>query len=145
MKRATSHVDGLTRVELFGLDFVDDTSIARVADLVLDSTPDDVEGHPVIVTPNTDLLLQVVKTPDSRIREFFAKAWCVLPDGQPIVWASRLLGSRLRFRLGLRRNEIEAIGDQAQLPVVSEQARIQLEHALCADDDANLIGNAPDF
>lgn len=99
MKRATSHVDGLTRVELFGLDFVDDTSIARVADLVLDSTPDDVEGHPVIVTPNTDLLLQVVKTPDSRIREFFAKAWCVLPDGQPIVWASRLLGSRLRFRL----------------------------------------------
>ena len=99
MKRATSHVDGLTRVELFGLDFVDDTSIARVADLVLDSTPDDVEGHPVIVTPNTDLLLQVTKTPDARIREFFAKAWCVLPDGQPIVWASRILGSQLRFRL----------------------------------------------
>ena len=99
MNRATSQVDGLTRVELFGLDFVDDTSIDRVADLVLNSTPSEVEGHPVIVTPNTDLLLQVVKTPDTRIREFFAKAWCVLPDGQPIVWASRVLGAPLRFRL----------------------------------------------
>jgi N-acetylglucosaminyldiphosphoundecaprenol N-acetyl-beta-D-mannosaminyltransferase len=99
MKRATSQVDGLTRVELFGLDFVDDTSLDRVVDLVLDSTPSAVEGHPVIVTPNTDLLLQVVQTPDDRIREFFAKAWCVLPDGQPIVWASRLLGAPLRFRL----------------------------------------------
>lgn len=99
MKRATSQMDGLTRVELFGLDFVDDTSIDHVADLVLDSSPDEVEGHPVVVTPNTDLLLQVANTPDSRIREFFSKAWCVLPDGQPIVWASRLLGAPLRFRL----------------------------------------------
>ena len=99
MKRATSHVDGLARVELFGLDFVDDTSIERVADLVLERTPAEVEGHPVVVTPNTDLLLQVQSTPDTRIREFFSKAWCVLPDGQPIVWASRLLGAPLRFRL----------------------------------------------
>jgi len=99
MKRATSQVDGLTRVELFGLDFVDDTSIEPVADLILDGSTEQIEGHPVVVTPNTDLLLQVAQTPDSRIREFFSKAWCVLPDGQPIVWASRILGAPLRFRL----------------------------------------------
>lgn len=99
MKRAKSHADGLARVELFGLDFVDDTSIKPIADLVLNSTPDDVEGYPVVVTPNTDLLIQVDRATNPRIREFFAKAWCVLPDGQPIVWASRLLGAPLRFRL----------------------------------------------
>ncbi len=99
MNQVTSPTDGLARVELFGLDFVDDTSLDRVVDLLLDGSPDAVEGHPVVVTPNTDLLLQVVNTPDNRIRDFFAKAWCVLPDGQPIVWASRLLGRPLRFRL----------------------------------------------
>lgn len=94
-----SQVDGLNRVELFGLDFVDDVSIDNVADMVLDHRPEDIDALPVVVTPNTDLLLQVVNAPDSRMRDFFSKVWCVLPDGQPIVWASRLLGRRLRFRL----------------------------------------------
>jgi N-acetylglucosaminyldiphosphoundecaprenol N-acetyl-beta-D-mannosaminyltransferase len=89
----------LTRVSLFGLDFVDDASIDRIADLVLDSDPAEVDGLPVVVTPNTDLLVQVVNEPDDRIRRFFSRVWCVLPDGQPIVWASRLLGAPLRFRL----------------------------------------------
>lgn len=99
MSRATKQEDGLTRVELFGLDFVDDVSIDNVSDMVLNGSTDDIDALPVVVTPNTDLLLQVVRSPDSRMREFFSKVWCVLPDGQPIVWASRLLGSRLRFRL----------------------------------------------
>lgn len=99
MQRATSADDGLTRVELFGLDFVDDTSVERVADLVLDGSPADVGGLPVVVTPNTDLLLQVSRTADERIHDVFSRAWCILPDGQPIVWASRLLGTPLRFRL----------------------------------------------
>lgn len=99
MQRATSSVDGLTRVELFGLDFVDDTSIRPVADLLLEADPATVDGRPIVVTPNTDLLLQVHDAGDERIRTIFRSAWCVLPDGQPIVLASRLLGAPLRFRL----------------------------------------------
>ncbi|MFN8051584.1 MAG: WecB/TagA/CpsF family glycosyltransferase [Acidimicrobiales bacterium] len=99
MNRATSHVDGLTRVELFGLRFVDDTSIVPVADRVLAGHAEDVGALPLVVTPNTDLLLQVVNDPDDGVRHLYGRAWCVLPDGQPIVWASRLLGARLRYRL----------------------------------------------
>lgn len=99
MTATTPRRDGLRRVELFGFDFVDDTSVDRVADLVLDGSPAEVEGAPVVVTPNTDLLVQVSNSEDPGLRRFFSRAWCVLPDGQPIVWASRLLGTPLRFRL----------------------------------------------
>lgn len=93
------HQDGLHRVEMFGLDFVDGTSIEPIADLLLSRAPHDVSGRPVVLTPNTDLLLQVHRSTDPRIRGLFDEAWCVIPDGQPIVWASRILGTPLRFRL----------------------------------------------
>jgi len=99
MNRATSGVDELTRVELFGFDFVDDVSIEPIADIIVGSRPDQVAFPPVVVTPNTDLLLQLFSDSDDRLRTFFSNAWCVLPDGQPIVWASRLLKAPLRFRL----------------------------------------------
>ena len=86
MIRATSGVDELTRVELFGFDFVDDVSVEPIADIIVGSRPDQVAFPPVVVTPNTDLLLQLSSDSDDRLRTFFSHAWCVLPDGQPIVF-----------------------------------------------------------
>ena len=84
---------------MFGLQFVDDTTIDRVAQLVLESIASEVHPLPVVVTPNTDLLLQAMEPESTEVWELFERCWCVLPDGQPIVWASRLLGTPLRFRL----------------------------------------------
>lgn len=94
-----TRADGLRRVELFGLDFVDDTSIDPIVELVLSTDPATVQGLPMVVTPNTDLMVQVDQEPDQSMRDLFRRVWCVLPDGQPIVWASRLLGEPLRYRL----------------------------------------------
>ena len=99
MDPSTSLPDGLVRRSVFGLQFVDDTSIDRVAQLVLECTPSEVHPMPVVVTPNTDLLLQAMEPGSREVWELFERCWCVLPDGQPIVWASRLLGTPLRFRL----------------------------------------------
>ncbi|MEZ5321100.1 MAG: WecB/TagA/CpsF family glycosyltransferase [Microthrixaceae bacterium] len=95
----TSAGDGFARRELFGFDFVDLESIEPIVAMLLDATPGDVHRSPVIVTPNTDVLLQLLKTTDTALVDFARGAWCILPDGQPILWAARILGSPLRARL----------------------------------------------
>jgi N-acetylglucosaminyldiphosphoundecaprenol N-acetyl-beta-D-mannosaminyltransferase len=89
----------MQRVDLFGLPFVDAATIDEVAHLILVDADRGEHRHPVVVTPNTDLLVQLLETDDAETREFVADSWCVLPDGQPIVWASRYLGTPLRARL----------------------------------------------
>jgi N-acetylglucosaminyldiphosphoundecaprenol N-acetyl-beta-D-mannosaminyltransferase len=50
-----------------------------------------------VVTPNVDHLVRYRKHPSERATA--DHAWMVLPDGMPIVWASRLLGRPLTGRL----------------------------------------------
>ncbi len=90
-----SHLD---RVPLFGLEFVDAPDIGAVVEAVLafDEVP---EGRlPLVVTPNLDHLVQL-RDADARVADATRRAAFVLPDGQPIVWASGWLGRRLRARL----------------------------------------------
>lgn len=46
-------------------------------------------GH-YIVTPNIDHIVKLQK--DRVFREVYERAFLVLPDGMPIIWAARLLG-----------------------------------------------------
>lgn len=89
----------MQRVELFGLPFVDASGVDEVVDLILRDAEHGENRHPVVVTPNVDLLVQLLETDDPSTLKFVADSWCVLPDGQPIVWASRYLGAPLRCRL----------------------------------------------
>jgi len=89
----------MQRVDLFGLPFVDAATIDEVARLILSDADRGDHRHPVVVTPNTDLVVQLLDADDPAVLEFVAGSWCVLPDGQPIVWASRYLGTPLRSRL----------------------------------------------
>ena len=91
--------DAFERVRVFDLDFVNAANIDPVCETILQDDPGTLDVAPVVVTPNTDILLQYRQTPDEGFRSFFSSAWLILPDGQPIVWASRLLGSPLRARL----------------------------------------------
>jgi N-acetylglucosaminyldiphosphoundecaprenol N-acetyl-beta-D-mannosaminyltransferase len=50
-----------------------------------------------VVTPNVDILRKMVRDPE--LRALAARADLVLPDGMPLVWASRLLGTPLRARV----------------------------------------------
>lgn len=87
------------RVHLFGLDFVTDASIDDLAELlVADGTNrDSATPWHTVVTPNVDHLIHYAGDPVERA--VAEAAYLVLPDGMPIVWASRLLGARLQQRL----------------------------------------------
>lgn len=88
----------LARRQLFGHDFVDESDLRNVA-LDLLASVDEPDAAPrVVVTPNVDHLVQTPSIPRVAQAVVDQARWC-LPDGQPIVWASRLLGEPLAARL----------------------------------------------
>jgi N-acetylglucosaminyldiphosphoundecaprenol N-acetyl-beta-D-mannosaminyltransferase len=83
---------------LFGLDFVDDVDVRATVERLLAPQVDGV-GEPVVFTPNVDTIVRLGELEASGITARLRSARYVLPDGQPIVWLSRLLGRPLRSRL----------------------------------------------
>lgn len=97
--------DPLSRRHLFGLDFIDAPDVAAVAEAVIDpavvaAALVRIPGRlPVVVTPNVDHLVRLDRRADAVAAGIVSSAAFVLPDGQPIVWASGWLGAPLRARL----------------------------------------------
>ena len=83
---------------LFGLDFVDDVSVDATVDRLL--APQTGEGgEPVVFTPNVDTIVRLGELEPNGLADRLRNARYILPDGQPIVWVSRLLNQPLRSRL----------------------------------------------
>jgi N-acetylglucosaminyldiphosphoundecaprenol N-acetyl-beta-D-mannosaminyltransferase len=92
----------LTRTELFGLRFVDAADIGDVATAVLSGADRDLSTErplPIVVTPNVDQLVLLDRDFSSTAADMVRRAAYTLPDGQPIVAASRLLKTPLQARL----------------------------------------------
>lgn len=89
--------DPLTTQHLFGCDFVADADMDSVVGLLLDQDDDAPPGWRCTVTPNVNHLVHYSRNPDQA--QVARSATLVLPDGMPIVWASRLLGAPLDRRL----------------------------------------------
>jgi exopolysaccharide biosynthesis WecB/TagA/CpsF family protein len=83
---------------LFGLDFVCDADFNRTLERILGPQPVD-ERLPLVVTPNVDQVVRLARPEYAWLAAVLARARIVLPDGQPIVWVSRLLGRPLAARL----------------------------------------------
>lgn len=90
---------------MFGLEFIDAPTLDPVLEAVLAQPPaqddpaDEASVLPVLVTPNVDILVQLRRAVRSVEAEVMRRAQYVLPDGMPIVAASRLLGAPLASRL----------------------------------------------
>ena len=82
---------------LFGLDFLVDTSIDELAATLEREGQIGGPTWRIVVTPNVDHLIHYRKS--STQRQVAESAYMVLPDGAPIVWASRLLKSPIDQRL----------------------------------------------
>lgn len=80
---------------LFGLDMVSRSTIDELADLL--ATAPCTQGPSVVVTPNVRHIVHYERDPTAAM--VARSATLVLPDGAPIVWASRLLGRPLKHRL----------------------------------------------
>ncbi len=95
--------DVFERQVLFGLRFVDAPSVGAVTNVLLTLEPTvadhDSVSVPVLITPNVDQLVKRDRGHDSVAAGIADRAQFVLADGQPIVWASRLLGRPLQTRL----------------------------------------------
>jgi N-acetylglucosaminyldiphosphoundecaprenol N-acetyl-beta-D-mannosaminyltransferase len=52
-----------------------------------------------VITPNVDQVVRLAQPGHAELAAALARARIVLPDGQPIVWVSRLLGRPLAARL----------------------------------------------
>ncbi|MGH9270392.1 MAG: WecB/TagA/CpsF family glycosyltransferase [Ilumatobacteraceae bacterium] len=90
-------IRNLPTERLFGLDFVTLATIDDVAARLLDASGDRVADWRCVVTPNVDHLVRYQRHPAEA--ETAATSFVVLPDGMPIVLASRLLGRPLTARL----------------------------------------------
>jgi N-acetylglucosaminyldiphosphoundecaprenol N-acetyl-beta-D-mannosaminyltransferase len=68
-----------------------------VADLI---GPQPADGRlPLVVTPNVDQIVRFSRPENSALLAAARRARYALPDGQPIVWSSRLAGRPLSQRL----------------------------------------------
>jgi N-acetylglucosaminyldiphosphoundecaprenol N-acetyl-beta-D-mannosaminyltransferase len=56
------------------------------------------KGEPsYVVTPNVDCIVKLQK--DSEFRHIYEEAACLLPDGMPLLWASKFLRTPLREKV----------------------------------------------
>jgi len=82
------------RVNLIGT-WIDDVSmdeaIARIEALIAR------QGAAIVVTPNVDHLIKLRKDPE--FRRIYEAADLVLADGQPLIWAAKLLGTPLKQKV----------------------------------------------
>ena len=83
---------------IFGLDFVDDVSVDATVDRLL-APQLDRDAEPVVFTPNVDTIVRLGELEPHGLVRRLRNARYILPDGQPIVWLSRLLDLPLRARL----------------------------------------------
>lgn len=83
---------------LLGLDFVDDVSVDATVDRLLASQSDP-DTEPVVFTPNVDTVVRLGELEPHGLADRLRNARYILPDGQPIVWLSRLLDKPLQARL----------------------------------------------
>lgn len=94
--------DGLTRRFVFGFDFVDASSLEPVVGSILGHRA---HRHGIdrplraVLTPNVDILVGLDANASSRAASVYRRAQYLLPDGMPVVVASRLLRRPLRARL----------------------------------------------
>lgn len=90
----------LTRRSLFGLNFISAENVSVVTDEIMQYAYDPRSASlPLVITPNVDDVVQFNKPQYRPIAEQMQRASFILPDGQFVVWASRLLDRPLQSRL----------------------------------------------
>jgi N-acetylglucosaminyldiphosphoundecaprenol N-acetyl-beta-D-mannosaminyltransferase len=92
----------LRRTTLFDLDFINDTNFdATIASMLnfqqeFSAAPGKL---PLLFTPNVDDVVKLNEPKYASLATILKKSFYILPDGQPIIWASKLLGNKLQKRL----------------------------------------------
>lgn len=92
----------LKRTRLFDLNFINDTDFnATIASMLNFQNEFDINGDemPLLFTPNVDDVVKLNDKQYAELSSILKRSFYLLPDGQPIIWASKLLGKKLGRRL----------------------------------------------
>lgn len=83
------------RINIVGT-HIDKYSFDEVVEIIVDHA---ISGSPpeYVVTPNAQHILTLQK--DAHFREIYSKAFLVVPDGVPLLWAARFLQTPLKGRV----------------------------------------------
>jgi N-acetylglucosaminyldiphosphoundecaprenol N-acetyl-beta-D-mannosaminyltransferase len=90
--------DGIAHRPLFGFDFENEGDLSAIVERVLGPQPAD-DRLPFVVTPNVDYIVRLREPGLADLAKALPRARYVLPDGQPIVWTSRIVKPSLKSRL----------------------------------------------
>ncbi len=85
------------RKPVFGLDFIDLRDELPLVEEFIDLAENGESA--TVVTPNVDIMIQISENPESVSSQLARSADYCTPDGQPLVWASKLLGHSLSSRI----------------------------------------------
>lgn len=88
------HARTASRVELFGIS-IDNLSMEEALDRMRAQLSGSGKGY--VATPNVDHIVRLQR--DEEFREVYRNAALVVPDGMPVLWASRFLGRPLKERV----------------------------------------------
>lgn len=91
------HLGTVPTQRLFGLDIASDSELDDVLQRIVSRRRRPGSATEVVVTANVDHIVRYDLHPEER--NVAERAALVLPDGAPLVWASKLLGRPLRRRL----------------------------------------------
>ncbi|MEZ5014756.1 MAG: WecB/TagA/CpsF family glycosyltransferase [Chitinophagales bacterium] len=93
----------LQRTRLFDLDLINDANFDATIDSILRfDTEFDASGDklPLLFTPNVDDVVKLNEKRFAFLAGILKRSFYILPDGQPVVWASKLFrGKKLKRRL----------------------------------------------
>ncbi|OQW92010.1 MAG: hypothetical protein BWK79_15600 [Beggiatoa sp. IS2] len=91
------------RIHLFGLDFISAAShhefLGELVNYPNIPAYQNLSKLPLVITPNADQIVQLDEPQFRTLKEQLSQCLFILPDGQPIVWFSRLIGKPLQARL----------------------------------------------
>lgn len=96
--RAPATTGNVDTCRMFSFEFINDVDYDTTVERILADQPND-GLLPLVVTPNVDDVLQLRQPENAVLADISHRARYVLPDGQPIVWTSRMAGRRLAARL----------------------------------------------
>ena len=89
----------LSKEHIFGFDFINDLGYDNILKAVLNLKYKKGAALPFFITPNVDQIVKFEQEEYSSLKAFLSQSAFILPDGQPIVWSSKLLGKSLSSRL----------------------------------------------
>ncbi|MBP8755320.1 MAG: WecB/TagA/CpsF family glycosyltransferase [Chitinophagales bacterium] len=92
----------LKRTRIFDLELINDNSFDAVLNSMLhfhEEFPQSENKLPLLFTPNVDDVVKLNQKKYADVAKRLQQSYYILPDGQPIIWASKILDKPLAKRL----------------------------------------------